>query len=456
MTNAENGTTQKRYLGYVLIAVLLACAHVVRTVRQTTNTNSTNKLVPSAEGTTTTKTFADFSDVSVVHDHHDEMHHEEESDSSNGTAVEMRTTAENFSDVSSVHDHRDQQQNEGKPSLSRERAVVMRTIAPIRPPVLERIYNLAVEMHAHQSNYTFWILVDETNDNGTKSLLDRYFQAHGRKEILPPRIFAVSEAGLLEHYPRLISYVNNAPEPNSHNSSGVCCGGTLMWQCSVPNQGIFMNATRNYEYFWSFEDDISTVGQHTLFELIRIWDNQLATQVGSTEQEGEDDSIVDLLSVMLKGNYWGAFIHTQNYEKITSAMTEAGVTLALYSDSIQRYSWRMADPIVEEISNNVMQFGERLIHPIAWKHNRTIVDLEILTQQDRTIFGLTTISGHGKQSKSQGVETLLKSMEAKGFSGEPATLVYHEELPAQRRRLLRWRRLLDRHKTLLGSVGTAK
>lgn len=295
-------------------------------------------------------------------------------------------------------------------------ALVMRTVAPVRPPVLDKIYMFASELH--ESKYHFWIMVDETNihfDNNTVKLLSVYFGRQGG-EIQPPRVFSVTESGLLLHYPKLTSYIHNAPEPNFHNETGLCCESPIMWQMFIPNFGMFMNYT-NYKYGWAFEDDIGISGQWSIAALIKMWDLKL-------------DHNVDLAAIKLKKDWWGEKVHTNNMEKIVQAMEEASVKWTLYSDAIQRHSLSLSKAIIAEVSDNVMQFGERLIHPIAWKHNQTIVDLDGLLNET-SIFGLDRMTGYGKLTSTEGIKELLKT-----DTVGPATFVFHEKFPMKLRRQL--------------------
>ena len=142
-------------------------------------------------------------------------------------------------------------------------ALVMRTKAPLHPLVLDRIYEFAL-LVKDSDYYDFWILVDETKNNQTEQLLDLYFHTRGgAPNLQPPRVFSVSETILLQHFPRLTSYIHNKPERNSHNASGVCCRKPIMWQMFVPTFAIFLHEHTNYSFAWSFEDDISTHG-HTV------------------------------------------------------------------------------------------------------------------------------------------------------------------------------------------------
>jgi len=143
-----------------------------------------------------------------------------------------------------------------------ETVLVMRTMAPLHPLVLDRIFELALQVK--DSTYDFWILVDETNNNQTEQVLDMYFHMQrgtlNKDYLQPPRIFSVSETILLQHFPRLTSYIHNEPEQNYHKKSGLCCSRPIMWQMFVPTFAIFMQQHTNYRFAWSFEEDISTQG----------------------------------------------------------------------------------------------------------------------------------------------------------------------------------------------------
>lgn len=289
-------------------------------------------------------------------------------------------------------------------------ALVMRTVAPIRPPILQKIYRLASELQrTGYSSYDFWIMVDETRSNTSEELLRNFFDKYGGK-VLMPDIFAVSEKVLLDHYPKLTSYIYNKPEPNFNNETGVCCGLSIMWQMFIPNFALFMNET-GYNFGWTFEDDIDVYGEFSLLELIRAWDKRL-------------NHTVDLAAIMLHGDWWGRPRHTMAMERIIQQMTNASVPWKMYSDTVQRHSLSLAKDVVAEVANNVMQFGERLIHPIAWKHNRTIVDLDEISQ-NISIFGIDNMTGRGKLSSNLGIEGLLNT------SSSPATFIFHEELPTR-------------------------
>lgn len=313
-------------------------------------------------------------------------------------------------------------------------ALVMRTVAPIRVAVLDRIYQLAVEHHRHQSKYDFWLLVDETQSQNSQQRLSAYFARHGGAaggEVLatlrPPRIFAVSETSLLARYPNITSYIYNEPEPNFNNEAGLCCDRPIMWQMFLPTFGMFMENHKQYRYAWTFEDDIAVAGELSLFDQFRKWDWRLLNES------------VDLAAPMLTGFHWGLVRHTQNMEVIAQAMQNASVEWRMYSDAVQRHSRSLAQSIVTEVGNNVMQFGERLVHPIAWKHNHTIVDLAQLSlstennsSTSSTVFGLDALTG-AKLTRSQGVERLLNLSES---PEKPFSFVFHEELPIENRRRL--------------------
>lgn len=291
-------------------------------------------------------------------------------------------------------------------------ALVMRTVAPIRPVILQRIYRLASDLQRLRYPYDFWIMVDETKHRGeSQERLMKFFEKHGNK-VAMPEIFAVSENNLLKHYPKLTSYIYNKPEPNFNNETGLCCGRPIMWQMFIPNFALFMNET-GYDFGWSFEDDIDVYGELSLFELIRVWDQKLK-------------NTVDLAAIKLHDDHWGKVRHTMAMERIVQQLNDANVTWSMFSDAIQRHSLGLSKDVVAEVSNNVMQFGERLIYPIAWKHNRTTVDLDEMSN-DVSLFGINNMTIEVKLSSNLGVEELLKT------NSTPATLIFHEELPTRRR-----------------------
>jgi len=320
-----------------------------------------------------------------------------------------------------------QKQVEDEYPFANETALVMRTLAPIRGVVLDRIYQLAVENHQRQSNYDFWLLVDETKNQNSQERLETYFARHGgaaRGEVLatlrPPRIFAVSETSLLARYPNLTSYIYNKPETNVNNEMGVCCAKPIMWQMFIPTFGMFMESHPQYRYGWTFEDDFAVVGARSHFDLFRKWDWQLMNKTA------------DLVAPLVEGERWGKVRHTQNMEVIVQAMQDASVKWRIYSDTVQRHSQSLAQSIVTEVGNNVMQFGERLVHPIAWKHNHTIVNLDqlsLLTENNssmRTVFGLDALTPGGdvfKRTYCEGAERWLNLSES---LEQPVTFVFHE------------------------------
>jgi hypothetical protein len=123
---------------------------------------------------------------------------------------------------------------------------------------------------------------------------------------------------------------------------------------------------------------------------------------------------------LYKRGYWGEKRHTNNMERIVQSMKNASVNWTMYSDAIQRHSIGLSQSIVTEVSNNVMQFGERLIYPIAWKHNHTCVDLNKI---NTTVFGMEQLTGSGKLTSSKGIGGLLNT------TSTPSTFIFHEELP---------------------------
>jgi hypothetical protein len=299
---------------------------------------------------------------------------------------------------------------EGQKNATHDRrlrtALVMRSMAPIQPAVLEKIYRLASELSMSDYPYDFWLLVDETRNNDTTQRLGNFFAKHG-SHIELPKVFPVSEKIILEAYPNLTSYIYNEPEPNFNNESGVCCGFGFMWQMFVPAFALFMTEMQ-YKLGWSIEDDIGAHGQLTLLEMIRAWDSKL-------------DPDVDLAAIEIKNQRWGMIRHSNNMEMILHDMRDQSVKWRAYSDSIQRHSLAMEEAVVAEVSRNVMQFGELLIHPIAWKHNRTFVDLNEV-KANFSVFGLINMTGD-KMTSSQGIEHLLNT------PATPATFAFHERLP---------------------------
>jgi hypothetical protein len=90
-------------------------------------------------------------------------------------------------------------------------------------------------------------------------------------------------------------------------------------------------------------------------------------------------------------------------------MKNASVDWNMYSDAIQRHSIGLSQSIVTEVSSkNVMQFGERLIHPIAWKHSN----------QNKHNSGWCG----KKRTSSQSIEGLLNT------ASTPLTFILNEEL----------------------------
>lgn len=313
----------------------------------------------------------------------------------------IRTTGTAFQ---SVLDHSDN---------THETALVLRTVAPLHPLVLDKIYEFACRVK--DSPYDFWLLVDETRNNQTERILDMYFRKRGgsacgetkKTALKPPSVFSVSESIVLQRYPRLTSYIHNYPERNFHNDSGVCCGRRLMWQMFLPTFAIFMQEKTMYRYAWSFEDDISAHGQHSMYDVIRMLDLEL----------GADP--VDLAAFRHpKDVAWGGRIHTMGMEAILEEMKNASVGRRLYSDALQRHSSKLSYSIYREVhDNNVMQFGEAFVWPIAWKHKHTVVDLVSLVGQQRkeksktdlgSIFVSEKITG-GKFNKADGVIGLLNT-----------------------------------------------
>ena len=290
----------------------------------------------------------------------------------------------------------------------RERkALVMRTVAPVTVTVLASIYRLAIELRNSEFPYDFWVMVDETANNHTEQLLGSFFAKHGSR-VDPPKVFSVSETKLLEAYPKLTSYIYNAPEPNANNETGICCDRPIMWQMFIPTFGLFLNHTR-YRHGWSFEDDVGVHGHLTLLDLIHEWDKAL-------------DPSVDLAALEIHSGLWGAKRHTNSMKRIVQNMAKASVKWKLYSDTVQRHSLELAEAIVTEVSDNVMQFGERLVFPIAWKHNRSMVSLEHVLVNS-SLFGLDHMTGRGKLTGEKGLKKLME------LNASPATFLFHEKLP---------------------------
>jgi hypothetical protein len=284
-------------------------------------------------------------------------------------------------------------------------AVVMRCVAPIRPATLDKVYRLASELSMSGYPYDFWLLVDDTNNNHTNERLGNFFAKHGG-HVEAPKVFPVSEKKILEAYPNLTSYIYNTPEPNFDNSPRSCCDKPIMWQLLAPAFAVFMAETR-YDFGWVVEDDFSSHGQLTILELMREWDLKLGPDVDLAAEEV-------LLPLDTK--------HTNGFALIVQDMVNSSVKWRVYADHIQRHSLAMADAISEELSRNVMQFAERFVYPIAWKHNMTVVDLKEVSL-NYSVFGWGDREADYKVSSSDAFEYLLKT------TATPATYVFHEELP---------------------------
>jgi len=147
---------------------------------------------------------------------------------------------------------------------------------------------------------------------------------------------------------------------------------------------------------------------------------------------------VDLAAVQLGHTQsWGRNRRTMAMEAIVMDMFKAKVVRYQYSDALQRHSQELSQSVYTEVSNNVMQFGESFIWPIAWKHNHTVVDLETLMKNSNRmnkaadrIFGLRHLTGWRRQfTKAQGVLGLLSRYNSTNDTTTGGTLIFHEKVP---------------------------
>ena len=294
--------------------------------------------------------------------------------------------------------------------IAKDRVLVMRTVAPIKPYVLERIYE--IEVQAQRSPYDFWLLVDETRNNQTKARLDSYFAKRGSHVPAPP-FFPSSEKILLQHFPKLTSYIYNYPEPNFNNKPGLCCNNNIMWQMFTPSFAMFMHSMRKYRFGWVFEDDVNVLGQYqSLVDLITVLD-------------GELDDDVDLAGNWFASKAWGAERRTLPFDAILQNMIAAKVPWKRISDGLQRHSSLMSKDVYEQVGENVYVWAEGLVFPIAWKYNRTFRDLKQLPLAQNMSIHFHKLTGKGKISRAEAVELFLTHEGTKSMT--PFTLIFHED-----------------------------
>ena len=180
---------------------------------------------------------------------------------------------------------------------AKKTALVMRGMDPIKPYILNHIMELAdIMQQSDFTNYDFHILLDQTNATKegrnltTKNSIQEFFRSNNKSHIEAPQVFGVTESSIRNEFPALDKgYI---PGPLVDGSKGKCCGAPLMWQLLMPAFVTFVHYNQEYDFTWVFEDDVWTIGDLSLVELFRHWDDKLRGRpnvglVGNKIQHGK-------------------------------------------------------------------------------------------------------------------------------------------------------------------------
>uniref|UniRef100_A0A7S4JWT7 Protein xylosyltransferase n=1 Tax=Odontella aurita TaxID=265563 RepID=A0A7S4JWT7_9STRA len=335
-----------------------------------------------------------------------------------------------------------------------ETAIVLTTRMPIKQLVLERVYDLSKEIANVPSGgsrrYKIAVVVDVTFDREkpwrrfSMEAEDAFRDYYRRRQdggsfqfesVVPlPLFFNVTEHLLFDEYPRLRNYFNNGPdEKNANNEPGHCCHPNFMWQGFVPILTMFMHYHPQFDYAWRIEDDIGAVGRDSLVTLIRDWDERLT----------KNGNIIDLAGQITHANgipTTNPIVRLRHSMSFHDIIVRMGANTSdperklhpwwkrkqgqwrCYTDAIQRHSRRFSEELYQKISDNVYQFGECFVQPIAWNGNFTMMQLADI---DR-----------GEQNRVGNIEELTgpfvkmtREMALKLFMGKEtySTFLYHEE-----------------------------
>lgn len=306
-------------------------------------------------------------------------------------------------------------------------AISFRTRYPFSTKFFKKIYGISQMLNStSKSNstsfksyfkYDLIVMVDTTTVTKTVKLnsssssspqadLRKFYDSQQSQQvrIVVPEIFEVNEDMVLKEYPRLSNYLynNNTEELNYNNQPGFKEGNSLMWQLLVPTAALMykhisenQNHNNHYEYIWYIEDDIDAIGAMTLLETIQKWDiSMLFLQQHPHEVDLAAISLLGIGKVQ-KGS--SKHLHTNSFHSILDRMNEVvdrkrqrernnnsksyfpvfdhKTPWTSFSDSVHRYSHRLAIHLHEQISRNIFAWCETFVHPIAWNGDYTVVDL---------------------------------------------------------------------------------
>lgn len=319
------------------------------------------------------------------------------------------------------------------PRSNHAAAIVYRALAPIRPVFMEKILAYAQELDQRELPYDLIVLVDETNSEGTEERLMEYYKAHESTNATFPIVFPVTETTLFEEYPELRRYAFGTD--NQNNESGHCCGLAVMWQMFVPMFTMALHYLKGYDYAWTLEGDIGTVGQY---------DRSLVDIVHSIDALLPRDPPVDLVASYTYANHiprnnFMRARHTRSFHQIVDQMYDLDLDKpppphwttnsaghpprwSCVTDAVQRHSSVFSEYLYHHISQNTYAFGECFVQPMAWNGNFTMRELSQVPLND--VNGFEKLTG----SKSTMEEAREKW---KQLNNENVTLVFHENLPSK-------------------------
>jgi hypothetical protein len=344
--------------------------------------------------------------------------------------------------------------------IEKHTAIILRTMMPIKLPVLSHILQLSRAMATSPKfqHYDFFLMVDETKQNGTADFVQRYFDkmantdnTNGYAIPIMPHIFNLTEQMIRQTFaPGLEKYIQG---PLVNNETGQCCNRPILWQLSVPPIVAFA-MSHNYSQSWVFEDDAWALGKGPapILDLLYAWDQKL-NALGCRA----DLAAIQLRSGSCPFTAWARGRHTQEFETIVRAMHHNNRTYnnnthfldhfkamkqktslvpwtfwnetmtprwACVSDMIYRHSREFSLSLYKRIKHDgVFRFGEGFLQPMAWSGNYTMVDLETLLSEEERPLGFDAVGF--KVTDEQALDIYLSP------KNNQTSKIYHAELTVQ-------------------------
>jgi len=251
--------------------------------------------------------------------------------------------------------HPNIQQSQQSPTPPTQTLIIIKTRHTIHPVTQNRWIRFAAQLGRE---YDLVLLRDITVSEKPNGIYT---------DMTPIVSYNVSLSMVLDRFPFLREYLYTMKFGDNKTIGSNCCGRAEMWQLFRPSLYPMLTniSSSAYKGVWILEDDCDIIrsNRSVLMEMINTIDRQ-------------DQPQSDLIGFRFKKSCcWGMIRRTPQFEKYFVALKQKGVQHEVYSDSAQRWSWRLVQEFERAFDRGEYLWQEYMFHPFAVGYNLTWHDL---------------------------------------------------------------------------------